>query len=143
MRNNQEYLLSLERELKYRNYSPRTVSAYITCVRSFLQKIDKDPKKLEKDDIVDYILYLQNQNKAPKTINLYKESIKFFLHDIIKSQIDIDIKLSREPKKLPIVLTRNEIQSIIENIKNQKHRFIISLTYGSGLRVSDVINLRV
>lgn len=51
--------------------------------------------------------------------------------------------MSREAKKLPVVLTNNEIKSIIENIKNEKHKFIISLSYGSGLRVSDTINLRV
>lgn len=65
------------------------------------------------------------------------------LHDVVKIRIDIDIKLSREQKKLPIVLTKNEIQSIMGSIKNEKHKFIISLAYGSGLRVSDVINLHV
>lgn len=143
MKNIQGNLQDLERELKYRNYSLRTVSAYTACIRSFLEKITKDPDKLSKDDIVDFILFLQTQNKAPKTINLHKEAIKFFLHDIVKIQVNIDIKLSREPKKLPIVLTKNEIRSIIENIKNEKHKFIISLAYSSWLRVSDIINLHV
>ena len=143
MENIQGHLQDLERELKYRNYSPKTVSAYVGCIRSFLEKIDKDPEILVKDDIVDYILFLQTQNKAPKTINLYKEAIKFFLHNIIKIQTNIDIKLSREPKKLPIILTKNEIQLIIESIKNEKHKCIISLAYSSGLRVSDTVNLHV
>ncbi len=151
MKENQKYLLDLERELKYRNYSPRTVSAYTACIGYFLRWLDTDPvcgterpiSNVSRDKIIDFILHLQAQGKAPKTINLYKEAIKFFLHDVINIHIDIDIKLSREPKKLPIILTRNEIQSIIENIKNEKHKFIIALSYGSGLRVSDVVSLHV
>jgi site-specific recombinase XerD len=143
MGDSQEYLLKLERELKYRNYSPRTVDVYSTCVKYFLIYIKNDIENINKEKIIDFILSLQREKKAPKTINLYKESIKFFLKEIIRIKIDIDIKFSREPKKLPIVLTKNEIKSIIENIKNKKHKFIISLSYSAGLRVSDVINLHV
>ena len=143
MENNQEYLIKTERELKYRNYSPKTIKAYSICIKFFLEKIDKKPEDITRDEIIDFLLDLQSQNKATKTVNLYKESIKFFYKDVLKQTQDIDIKLSREAKKLPVILTNNEIKSIIENIKNEKHKFIISLSYSSGLRVSDTINLRV
>jgi integrase len=74
---------------------------------------------------------LQSKNKAPKTINLYKRAIKFFYKNILKLDKELDIKLSREAKKLPVILTNNEIKLIIENIKNEKHKFIISLSYSS------------
>ena len=125
----QEYLIRLERELKYRNYSPKTVKAYVSCVRYFLEKIDKTPEDIDKEEIIDYVLFLQSQKKAPKTINLYKESIKFFYKEILRQEKNIDIKLSREAKKLPVVLTKTEIKLIIENIKNEKHKFIIALAY--------------
>lgn len=140
---NQNYLLELERELKYRNYSPRTIEVYMNCISNFLKYIKNDISKISKDIIIDFILHLQSQKKAPKTVNLYKEAIKFFLNNVIKMYLDIDIKLSREPKKLPIVLTKNEIMSIVDNIKNEKHKCIISLAYSSGLRVSDVVHLKV
>lgn len=149
MKENQKYLLDLERELKYRNYSPRTVSAYTSCIERFIQSLDTETgserpvSNISRDEIIDFILHLQSQGNAPKTINLYKEAIKFFLHDVIKIHINIDIRLSREPKKLPRVLTKTEIQSIIGSIKNEKHKFIIALSYGSGLRVSDVVSLHV
>ena len=62
---------------------------------------------------------------------------------MLKFNLNLDIHFSKEAKKLPIVLTKNEILEIIENIKNKKHKFIISLAYGAGLRVSEIINLRV
>lgn len=139
----QEYLLRLERELRYRNYSPKTVKAYTTCIRYFLARVDTIPDNISREEIVDFLLFLQSQKKSPKTINLYKEAIKFFYREVLKQEQEIDIRLSREAKKLPVVLTKSEILQIVDSIKNEKHRFIIRLSYSAWLRVSDVINLQV
>jgi site-specific recombinase XerD len=139
----QDYLVELERELRQRNYSPRTIEIYSNCVRFFLKYINSDISLISRDKIVDFILYLQSKNRAPKTINLYKEVIKFFVKEILKLNISIDIKLSKEPRKLPIVLSREDILKIIENISNKKHKIMISLSYSAGLRVSELINLKV
>jgi len=140
---NQNYLLALERELKYRNYSSRTIEAYTACIKYFIQFIKNDISKISKETIIDFTLHLQTKNKAPKTINLYKEAIKFFTKEILKLNLDFEIKLSREVKKLPIVLSKEEILKIIENTTNQKHKILLSLSYSSGLRVSEIINLNV
>lgn len=131
----QKYLQDLERELKYRNYSPRTIEVYTNCINYFLKYIKDDILKINKDTIIDFIIHLQEKNKAPKTVNLYKEAIKFFTENILQEKINIDIKLSREAKKLPIILTKNEILKLIENISNLKHKLILKLAYWSWLRV--------
>ena len=143
MQNIQENLLELERELKLRNYSRLTIKAYKTCIKLFLEKIKKEASEISKEEIVNFLLFLQEKNKAPKTINLYKEAIKFFYKEILWNKKDLNIHFSKEAKKLPIVLTRNEILNIIENVKNQKHKFIILLWYWAWLRVSDIINLKI
>lgn len=125
----QKYLQDLERELKYRNYSPRTIEVYTNCINYFLKYIKDDILKINKDTIIDFIIHLQEKNKAPKTVNLYKEAIKFFTENILQEKINIDIKLSREAKKLPIILTKNEILKLIENISNLKHKLILKLAY--------------
>lgn len=139
----QNYLLELQRELKYRNYSPRTIEVYNTCIEYFLKYIKNDISKISKETIINFTLYLQSKNKAPKTINLYKDTIKFFIKEILKINLDFDIKLSKEPKKLPIVLSKDEILKIIEITKNPKHKLLLSLSYASWLRVSEIINLKV
>jgi len=121
--------LKLGRELKYRNYSHRTIDVYTNCLKYFLNYIKNDLTKINKEIIIDFILHLQEKNKAPKTINLYKDAIKFFTKDILKLNLDFDIKLSHEPKKLPIVLTRNEILTLIEKTYNIKHKLILKLAY--------------
>lgn len=125
----QNYLLDLERELKYRNYSSRTIEVYITCTEYFLKYIKNDILKISKEIIIDFILHLQSKNKAPKTINLYKDSIKFFIKEILKLNLNFDIKLSKETKKLPIVISKEEILKLIEITKNLKHKLLLSLSY--------------
>jgi site-specific recombinase XerC len=78
---------------------------------------------------VDFILYLQKQGKAPKTINLYKEVIKFFCRQILKVSLGQEIKLTKEPRTLPVVLSRFEIQRLLDVTTNLKHKTLLSLAY--------------
>lgn len=139
----QDYLRQLSRELRQRNYSPRTLEIYSNCLRFFLKWINYDVSLISREKVLDFILYLQKQGKAPKTINLYKEVIKFFCSQILAVSISMNIKLSKESKKLPIVLSRNELQRMFDVLQNQKHKMILMLAYGGGLRISEVRDLRV
>jgi integrase len=108
-----------------------------------LKWLDYDVSKISREKIVDFILYLQKQGKAPKTINLYKEVIKFFCNQILKNAIAVDIKLSKQPKKLPIVLSRMELDRMFTVPQNIKHKLLLMVAYGAGMRLSEVRNLRV
>jgi len=125
----QEYINKLQEELKFQNYSSKTIKTYISCIKIFIKYIKNDISKISKKTIYEFIFNLQSQDKAPKTINLYKQSIKYFIKNTLNLNINIDIKLSKTPKKLPIILTKNEILKIIKNINNPKHKLIISLSY--------------
>jgi integrase/recombinase XerD len=131
MQETQNYLLALDRELRQRNFSPKTISVYTTCVRSFLTHIGYEVSRIDRDKIIDYILFLQDQKKAPKTVNLYKEAIKFFCKEILRLSTDWDIKLSKIPNKLPVVLSKVEIERLLSCIDNKKHRLMLALAYGS------------
>lgn len=125
----QGYVQQLSRELQQRNYSPRTVEIYSNCLKSFLKWINYDVDKIDREKIIDFILYLESQGRAPKTINLYKEVIKFFCSQILKLNIFLDIKLSKQPRKLPVILSRQEIQKLLDVVVNSKHKTLLSLAY--------------
>lgn len=133
----------LRRELQYQNYSPRTVSVYTTCVEFFLKWYRKDLEQIQHSDIVDFILHLQSQGKAAKTINLYKDALKYFIMHILKKADFPPIRLSKEPRTLPIVLSVREIKNILSSIHNPKHQLLLSISYGAWLRVSEVVGLRI
>jgi integrase/recombinase XerD len=139
----QDYLLQLSKELQQRNYSPRTVEIYTNCFSYFLKWLNGDVSKISREKIVDFVLYLQKQNRAPKSINLYKEAIKFFCAHILKTSFVIDIKLSKEPKKLPIVLSRMELDRMFTVPQNIKHKLLLMVAYGGGLRISEIQHLKI
>jgi len=139
----QDYLSQLSRELRQRNYSPRTIEIYGNCLRLFLRWINDDVSLISREKVLDFILYLQKQGKAPKTINLYKEVIKFFCSQILAVPIAMDIKLSKEPKKIPVVLSRMELDRMFTVPQNIKHKLLLMVAYGGGMRISEVKSLRV
>ncbi|MFH1662036.1 MAG: site-specific tyrosine recombinase/integron integrase [Candidatus Falkowbacteria bacterium] len=139
----EELYQRIEDNLKLRNFSRKTVKAYLCCLKDyflFIKNVVKDP---DIDLIRKFLLAKQEKGRSPQTINLYLNAIKYFYREITKSDKKIDIKFAKKSLKLPIVLSRDDIKKIIFAINNQKHRLIISLAYGAGMRISEVRNLRV
>jgi site-specific recombinase XerD len=139
----QQVLQKVERELKLRNYSNKTVKAYLFCTKEYLKYKKADFDQLDEENIKDYLLQMQYDSKSPQTINLHLNAIKYFYRDVLKNNSEINIKFAKRSQKLPVVLSREEIKKIIGPISNLKHRMIISLSYGAGLRISETQNLKV
>ncbi len=129
-------LEKLERELKIRNYSIKTIKSYLHSVSGFLEFAKTEGINLETAK--DYISYLlKNQN--PSSVNKDKFAIKFFFKHVLYQ--DLDLPTIKKNKTLPEILTIKEIRDLIINTSNVKHDLIIKLLYGCGLRVSEIINL--
>ena len=133
----------MERELSRRNYSLKTIKTYNYSLNNFFNFVKKDFKKINKQDINAYFYYLADKNISGSTINVNLNAIKFFYQEILNKKLTIKIKYSKVPKKLPLFLTQDEIIKLIDNIENNKHKLMIKLLYSSGLRVSELLNLKV
>ncbi|MDP2638686.1 MAG: tyrosine-type recombinase/integrase [Candidatus Azambacteria bacterium] len=139
----QEQLQKIENELKLRNYSHRTIKSYLLCLSDYFKYIKNIVPNPNVDLIKKYLLEKQTKGQSSQTINLYLNAIKYFYREICKNFARIDIKFAKTPSKLPIVLSRNETEKIINSIENKKHKLLISLSYGAGLRVSEATNLKI
>lgn len=139
----QKYLDELNKELRLRNYSPKTIKSYILCLKGYFSYKKENLESVDIQTIKTFLLEKQDKGYSSQTVNLYLNAIKYFYRDVIKSPQKIDIKFAKRSKKLPIVLSRQEIERLINNISNLKHKFFISLSYGAGLRVSEVVSLKV
>lgn len=98
---------------------------------------------LDTENIRNFLMQMQSKEYSFQTVNLYLNAIKFFYREIIKTSAPINLKFAKRASKLPIVLSREEINKIIDLTRNAKHKLLISLSYGSGLRVSEAVNLKV
>jgi integrase/recombinase XerD len=130
-------------ELVIRGYSRRTVEVYSACLKEFFEYAGESSFKLNLPLIREFLYRKHQQNYASATINLYHSAIKFFYRQILKSKAKICIKYAKKPHRLPVILSRKEILKLIQVIKNPKHKTLISLAYGAGLRVSEVVKLRI
>lgn len=122
----------LQRYMRVAGYSPRTIEAYSRCIR-----------EIGDQDLLIFLDKLARAGKNSYTMNQYHAAYKLYVTKIQRRDWNVPFPYAKRHKKLPVVLTRDEIKTVIEATKNTKHRLMISLAYGAGLRVSEVINLRV
>lgn len=143
MRSISVWMEQLRSELRVRGYSSRTVVSYVRCVEEFLKYVGGDIGKVRREEVMKFLLMKRDNGYASQTINLSLNAIQFLYRHILKLGTGLGIRYSKRNRRLPVVLSRDEICRIIEGIKNQKHRLLIELAYGAGLRVSEVVALRV
>lgn len=136
-------LKATSQELISRNYSPKTRKHYLFCIRAYLLFRSTRLGASRAEVIRLFLLTKQQKYLAPNTIHLYANAIKFFYRIVIKQPQPISVALPKKPFRLPVVLLREEIKRMLELTTNPKHRLILGLSYGAGLRVSEVLNLRV
>ena len=131
----------LKAELKIRGFSPLTVRNYTFFAEKFLARIDKKPEELNEDDVKIYLSEMFD-TKSKNTIMLAAASLKFLFVEVLKKKFE-GIPLPKKDRKLPEVLTKGEVRNLIESTDTVKSRLIVSLLYSTGLRVSELVNLRV
>ncbi|MEA3463992.1 MAG: site-specific tyrosine recombinase/integron integrase [Patescibacteria group bacterium] len=152
MKGNYQYtskdpMFKLGQEMRIRNFSPKTIHTYLYYNKELLRFASyKSPKEINKQDIKDYLDFLFSSGKSASTVNLVINALKFYYEQILQRKFfipNIGIKRPKKDKKLPIVLSKQEIIRMIAATDNLKHKLIIQILYGSGLRVSEVVSLRI
>lgn len=132
--------------LKFCRYSESTVKNYVSCIREFFDfHADVKPEDITKDHIVRFHNeYLLSANRTSSYQNMYISALKHFYHQLFNEKLNMDeIERPRREKALPQVLTKQEVVKIIRNIKNVKHKTIVSMIYSCGLRISEATNLKI
>ena len=139
----QELLQKIKDELRLRNYSRRTIESYLACLNEYFKHIKIIKREPEIELIKKHLLEKQARGQSSQTLNVHLQAIKYFYREVMKSKAGVDIKFAKTASKLPIVLSRKEIEKIINSIDNQKHRLLVALSYAAGFRISEVINLKI
>ncbi|MEH6747219.1 MAG: site-specific tyrosine recombinase/integron integrase [Maribacter arcticus] len=137
----EEFLLKLE----LRRYANSTVKTYVTFFELFINfHKDKELKALDENDIRVFLQHLIQKKHSNSYVNQAINAIKFYYEVVLGMPNRFyEIERPRKESKLPKVISKEEILSIIENTNNIKHRCIVQLLYGSGLRRSELLNLKL
>ena len=133
------YRERFEAELKIRNYSIKTIRAYLF----YFQKFESFAGKNNYDPGEQIFQFLKLYEDRPATVKICYACIKTFYRLVIHRDCPYVLDRPRKNKALPRILSREDILHILSAVQNLSHRTMIAMLYGSGLRVSEVVDLRV
>jgi len=139
----EQALKRAEEEMRLRGFSRRTISTYLHALRQYFMFRKTDCSSLDEENIRQFLLQRERDGSAAQTRNILLHAIKYFYHDVLHARRTIRLRPAKEASALPIVLSREEIRGMLAATRNGKHRLMLALAYGAGLRVSEVISLRV
>src|SRR5579872_5245069 len=132
-------------DLQIRNYAPTTVAAYIRSVAEFAKHFGKSPELLGPEQIREYQLYLIKEKGV--SLSSYIQAVcglRFLYTNTLHLQVGIErIPLPRYEKKLPVILSQQEVKALLQVPKNLGHRTILTTMYAAGARVSEVASLNI
>jgi integrase/recombinase XerD len=131
-------------DMTVRNLSPATQRSYLYAVAKFSRFFGKSPERLELEDVRTYQVHLASQGIAWATLNQTVAALRFFYGVTLgRPEIPERIAYAREPRRLPVVLSADEVVRFLEAVPSLKSRTALTTAYATGLRVSEVVALKV
>jgi integrase/recombinase XerD len=142
--NTQQHLFSFKNYMNYRRYSQNTIKTYSDALDVFFRFFQNNTiENLTKEDLIQFNTeYILKKNLSSSYQNQVINAIKLFYRNRFNRSMEVDfIQRPRREKRLPNVLSKDEVKSILESPTNLKHRAMLSLIYACGLRRSELLNL--
>jgi len=131
-------------DMRMRRLAPKTQTAYIRAVRRFAAYLGRPPDSATVEDLRNFQLHLVDQGISPITLNATITGLKFFCEITLDHpELMARMQAVHLPRTLPVVLSREEVARLIAAAANLKHQTALSLAYGTGLRASEVVALKV
>ena len=132
-------------DMTLRNFAPNSIETYVRCVARLAHHFHRSPDRLAPEEVRDYLLdLLQQQHVSLSYYRLTRAALRFF-YEVTLGRDDVPLSLVpvKQPRTLPVVLSADEVARLFDAITNLKHRAILMTAYAAGLRVSEVVGLRV
>ncbi|MDI6737788.1 MAG: tyrosine-type recombinase/integrase [Nanoarchaeota archaeon] len=133
----------IETELKIQGKSQRTVRMYTYFNEKFLEFIKKDIENITTEDVKAFLAELLSKGNEPSTVSLAKSALAFFYESLLERGIMLKIKTPKHRRKIPEVLTKEEVRVLIDNAGSLRNKLLLEFMYASGLRVSECASLKV
>ena len=131
-------------DMRMRKFGEKTQLDYLRAVRNFTKYLGRSPDTAAVEDLRNYQLHLVDHGISPASLNSAISGLKFFF-TVTLDREDVMAKMQpvHLPRKLPVILSREEVRRLIAATRNLKHQTALSLAYGTGLRVNEVVSLKV
>ncbi|HEV8578133.1 MAG TPA: site-specific integrase [Thermoanaerobaculia bacterium] len=134
---------AMQRELALRGFAARTQKAYLGWMRRVAQHFRISPDELSETQFREYLAQLGQRGLSPSTINQAIGAIRFFRQSVLRREWDREVVYQRPPLRVPVVLSRQEVASLLAAVPTLRERAAMEIAYGAGLRLNEVIHLKV
>ena len=136
--------LRMLEDMRMRQLNGKTQTAYVRAVRRFAGFLGRSPDTATAEDLRRFQLHMAEQGTSSMSINATITGLRFFFEVTLgRGELMTMMSAVREPHKLPVVLSREEVARLLAAVRNPKHRAALSVAYGAGLRASEVAALKV
>lgn len=144
--NKSELISKFEHHLILKNYSENTVRSYVNGLNIFLSYITKNKvEKISGNTLESFFHHAKTEmNYSFSMMKQLLASIKFLYHEVLKQPIDFDFNIKmKKPSTLPQVLSIQEVERFLNSFSNIKHKAIFTLCYSAGLRLGEILNIKI
>jgi len=139
--NKEEFLKKIEIELKISKNSPYTIQSYLKVNRELLDFLKKNPDEVTPDDVKMFMAE-KLADKSSSTTIVFLAAIRFAFTNILEKDLTLKIKRPKKEGKIPDVLTKEEVERLIDTIPTKKSKLMVIMIYLCGFRVSELTNLK-
>lgn len=131
-------------DLRLKNFSPKTIKVYVHAVAKFAKHFERSPDQLSQEEVREYLVHLMERGRARSTGVVVRNALRHLYTDTL-GRPDCLEKLPRPKReqRLPVVLSREEVQRLFAAVTNLKQKALFMVAYDAGLRLSEIINLRI
>jgi len=131
-------------DMRMRKFGEKTQLDYVRAVRNFTKYLGRSPDTASVEDLRNYQLHLVDTGISPASLNSAISGLKFFF-DVTLDHAELMAKMQpvHLPRQLPVILSPEEVKRLIAAAGNLKHQTALALAYATGLRVNEVVNLKV
>ena len=132
-------------QMRLRGHSQRTQQSYVTAVSLLSRHYRRSPERLSQDDLQNWILHLVKERQlSAATCRLYLNAIRFFYLQVLQwPSCQLELTVPKRPQRIPDLLSPDDVRRIIEHADNPKYAMMFALCYACGLRVSELVALKV
>lgn len=135
----------MEDDMVARGFADRTRESYLWAVTALARFYRRAPGQISDDEVQAYLVHLlRDRQRSWSTCNVVASGLRFFYHTTLKrDRTTFIIPAPRQRQTLPAILSREEVEQVIAHATNPKHRTMLLTTYAAGLRLNEVLHLRV
>ncbi len=135
----------MDEDMVARGFAERTRESYLWAVTGLARFYHRPPDRISDEEVQAYLVHLlRERQRSWSTCNVVANGLRFFYHTTLKrDRTTFAIPAPRQRQKLPAILSREEVEPVITHSTNPKHRTMLLTTYAAGLRLNEVLHLRI